>query len=77
MTHFLPTDSPASQGMCPQRLERASALLAAEVAERRVAAASMLVARNGRVVPVHGSHSSTAPLARNSTMESGFASITM
>ena len=34
MTHFLPTDSPASQGMCPQRLERASALLAAEVTER-------------------------------------------
>ena len=50
MTHFLPTDSPASQGMCPQRLERASALLAAEVAERRVTAASILVARNGRVV---------------------------
>ena len=50
MTYFLPTDSPESQGMCPQRLAHASALLAAEVAEHRVAAASMLVARNGRVV---------------------------
>ncbi|MEY4266002.1 MAG: Penicillin-binding protein 4*, partial [Pseudomonadota bacterium] len=58
MTHLLPTDSPASQGMCPQRLARASALLAAEVAERRVAAASRLVARHGRVV-LHVGHGAT------------------
>ena len=50
MTDHLPSATPTAQGLCPERLAHASALLAAEVAAGRVCAASILVARHGRVV---------------------------
>ena len=50
MTEPLPAADPATQGLSPERLAHASALLADEVAGGRVAAASILVARHGRVV---------------------------
>lgn len=59
MTPALVRSSPQAQGMSSGRLERASALLAAEVDARRVAAASMLVARNGQVV-LHAGHGAAA-----------------
>ena len=58
-TDLLPADTPASQGLCPERLARASALLAGEVAARRVSAASILVARHGQVV-LHAGHGAQA-----------------
>ena len=58
-TDLLPADTPAAQGLCPERLARASALLAGEVAARRVSAASILVARHGRVV-LHAGHGAQA-----------------
>lgn len=55
----MPTDSPEHQGMSSAQLARASALLAAEVDAGRVAAASMIVARNGAVV-LHVGHGAAA-----------------
>lgn len=46
----LPRSEPAAEGMDKTRLARASSLLSAEVKAGRVAAASILVARHGRVV---------------------------
>ncbi|MBP6851200.1 MAG: beta-lactamase family protein, partial [Rhodoferax sp.] len=54
-TQTLPFADAATQGMSPERLAHASALLAAEVATQRVHAASILVARNGHVV-LHAGH---------------------
>jgi len=55
MTLPLPPDTPAAQALCPLRLSHADGLLAAEVAAGRLAAASILVARHGRVV-LHAGH---------------------
>jgi len=55
MTQPLPSADPQTQGLSPERLAHASALLGAEVAAGRVAAASILVARNGHVV-LHAGH---------------------
>jgi len=55
MTRPLPSADPQTQGLSPERLAHASALLGAEVAAGRVAAASILVARNGHVV-LHAGH---------------------
>lgn len=46
----LAKSTPEAAGMSKERLARASSLLAAEVKAGRVSAASILVARNGRVV---------------------------
>lgn len=51
----LPQVEPEAQGLSQQRLAKANTLLATEVAAGRVHAASILVARNGRVV-LHAGH---------------------
>ena len=51
----LPRSAPLAEGISEERLAIANASLAAEVRQGRVAAASMLVARNGRVV-LHAGH---------------------
>ena len=51
----LPRVDPEAEGLSQQGLAIADALLAVEVAEGRVSAASILVARNGRVV-LHAGH---------------------
>ncbi|MBL8230248.1 MAG: beta-lactamase family protein [Bryobacterales bacterium] len=75
----LPTAAPARAGMSADRLERAAAILDAQVRSGELGAASLLVARNGTVVLHRGfGKLSPAPNARAVTPESIFllASIT-
>jgi CubicO group peptidase (beta-lactamase class C family) len=46
----LPTSSPQSQGLAPERLERLHAFLTEEIDAKHYSGAVLLVARNGRVV---------------------------
>ena len=46
----LPTSSPQSQGLSPERLERLHAFLGQEIDAKKYSGAVLLVARNGRVV---------------------------
>jgi CubicO group peptidase (beta-lactamase class C family) len=46
----LPTSSPQSQGISPERLERLHAFLGEEIEAKRYSGGVLLVARNGRVV---------------------------
>ncbi len=46
----LPTSSPQSQGLAPERVERLHAFLAQEIEAKHYSGAALLLARNGRVV---------------------------